>query len=165
MRDPEDETGVRDCQIMLQAPPTEAGEEELQLWNEMARMSLPLFIKYKIDKESLFDTANTCLDVWETEDREKCYGMRHKETSEKHGIVRTVEQKGAIREAQYRNGILHGLSREILVNSATVAVYREGEEVAELVFDKQFNEVERGGEQAHQLEGLSALSFKLPSAE
>ena len=50
MRDPEDETGVRDCQIMLQAPPAEAGEEELQLWNEMARMSLPLFIKYKIDK-------------------------------------------------------------------------------------------------------------------
>ena len=165
MRDPEDETGVRDCQIMLQAPPAEAGEEELQLWNEMARMSLPLFIKYKIDKEPLFDTANTCLDVWETDDREKCYGMRHKETAEKHGIVRTVEQNGVIREAQYKNGVLHGLSREILVNSATVAVYREGEEVAELVFDKQFNEVERGGEQAHQLDGLSALSFKLPSTE
>ena len=104
----------------------DAGEEELQLWNQMARMSVPLFIKYKIDKEPLFDTANTYLDVWKTDEHEKFYGMRHKETTEMHGIVRTVQQNGAIREAQYKKGVLHGLSREILGNSATVAVYREG---------------------------------------
>lgn len=94
----------------------------------------------------MFDTANAYLDVWSADDREKCYGMRHRETSEKHGIVRTVEEGSSIREAHYKNGVLHGLSREVLANSVTVAIYKDGDEVAELVFDRRFQEVDRGGD-------------------
>ena len=65
----------------------------------------------------------------------------------KHGYVRSFRPEGEIIEATYKNGELHGLYRRIMASNeheirrvvnVIVAIFKDGDDVAEFVFDQKF---------------------------
>ena len=62
----------------------------------------------KFDKtEPDFSGSDLEYAVWDAFGK-TCYGMRKVLTKKRHGIVRTLEPNGAIFEASYKDGQLHG---------------------------------------------------------
>ena len=88
-------------------------------------MSIDLFDVYwkKVETSApMIDVANSNYGYWEDEDGWKYYGMRHRVTGERHGIVRWVMPGGFISEASYLNGQETGLKRFIGIGSGGLNV-------------------------------------------
>ena len=55
------------------------------------------------------------------------YGMRHKQTTKRHGITRFVQPRGVITEFSSKFGNTHGLYIKIAdANQANVHLYKDG---------------------------------------
>ena len=52
----------------------------------------------------MLDWDNAVYDEWDAVHAGRYYGMRHKETGERHGIVRWVLPDGCIEESTWKNG-------------------------------------------------------------
>ena len=61
----------------------------------------------------MLDWENAVYDEWDAVHAGRYYGMRHKETGERHGIVRWVLPDGCIEESTWKNGEFHGFYRVI----------------------------------------------------
>lgn len=132
-------------------------------------MSVPLFLKYwhtlesnKAESLPLFDPSNTFFDVWQDESSTVCYGMRQRETEELHGIVRKSSPIGYISEATYKNGVRHGLSREVWAFKIELFIYREGDLVAYLQYDRNQQEIHRSGKQVELFKDMHVIDFLPP---
>ena len=69
------------------------------------------------------------------------YGMRDAETGLAHGIVRQVKPNGWVHESSFKEGKLHGLSRQVLGGGEVwVELHQHGEEKAEFSFKDGFSE-------------------------
>ena len=60
----------------------------------------------------MIDFSSCQYEEWEEQGKYR-FGMRHKETKKRHGIVRVVEPNGKIYEATYKDGKMHGMYRWI----------------------------------------------------
>lgn len=64
------------------------------------------------DPSAKLDFQNTTCDEWE--DRTgRYFGMRHRDTRMKHGIVRHIQPNGKIWEQTFQDDEAHGLQRGI----------------------------------------------------
>ena len=92
-----------------------------------------MFLKYwhmVEKKQPLFDPASTYFDVWQDESNSICYGMRLRDTEKMQGVVRKSSPIGFISEACYKNGVKHGISREVWAYKIELFIYRDGDMVA-----------------------------------
>lgn len=165
MLDPNGDTDVSKVYEMLNTTPDGAAKEETLLWSEQRQMSVPLFLKYWDmieDQLPLFDPNSTYFDVWQDESNTVCYGMRLRETDEMHGIVRKSSALGYISEGCYKNGVRHGLSREVWAYKVEIFMYKDGKHVAYMQYDRHQQEIHRSGSAIHMLEDLHASDFIPP---
>ena len=68
--------------------------------------------------------------------------MRHLKSGRPHGIVRIVKAD-SILEATMKDGQMHGLQREVVGDQVHVKLFKSSYFMAELVFDKELQEVSR----------------------
>jgi len=88
------------------------------------------------------------------------YGMRDKTTGLSHGIVRQVKPNGWVHESTFKEGKLHGLSRQILGGSDVwVELFQNGQEKAEFSFKDNFKEIYRKDLNGY-LDRLKPADFK-----
>ena len=88
-----------------------------------------------------------------------CTGTRHKATGKVHGIVRLTSQNGVF-ETAMRQGVWHGLSREIWHDRVKICVASAKQGiVAGLVFDRNFEELSRMDPQGF-LDGMRPEDFR-----
>ena len=102
------EVSMSPLEVMLSSEPANAHKLALAAWNNMTRDKLRFFeasLKV-IEPTALFNGPDAEYDEW-TEGCFRHYGMRHKRTGKKHGVVRTVGF--SIVEGYYRQGVELGL--------------------------------------------------------
>ena len=64
------------------------------------------------------------------------YGTRHMETQLRHGVVREVYPQRHIEEASYKNGLKHGLSRQVMENKVVIVkLYKDNNVIGSFNFD------------------------------
>ena len=85
--------------------------------------------------------------------------MRARDTEKMQGIVRKSSPIGYISEASYKNGVKHGISREVWAYKIELFIYRDGDVVAYMQYDRNQQEIHRSGKQIELLKDLSTSDF------
>ena len=146
---------------MLASPPEGAKEACLIIWRSLKPLNIEEMLKFwtLIDKNSsMMDPDNALYAEWD-EYGKKRFGMRHRSTGTRHGIVRVVEPNGNVYEATYKQGKMHGLYRWITENEIRLQLSFEGVGRALIHFSPDFKELARNDPMG-LFNGLQALDFK-----
>ena len=114
-------------------------------------MTIPQFDLYwkKVHNQSMFD-GNGEYAEWDdfaSDQPVKCFGMRHKASGLRHGIVREVHPNGYIEEASFKEGKNCGLVRYVDKESVAVGLWKDGHQLARFDFNQgkyfRFQEIYR----------------------
>lgn len=100
--------------------------------------------------------------VWDDDFGSRNYGCRHRLTGKEHGIVRSFKIGDSIVEASFKNGVRHGLCRQVCADEVAIQLYVQDEEVAYFRFGRWFKETIRYGEMKDKLADLGPQDFQLP---
>ena len=138
---------------MLKQVPSIVSDDSMYMWRQLRHLDL-LDFKYYWEKLQelgpLIDPVESYFDVWEVNGIQ-FLGMRHRETGEKHGVVREVVPEYGIIEASYKNGQVNGLQRHVYSDRALVCLIKDDTVLAEMYIDDQLQEFGRRGTHAHLL--------------
>ena len=72
-------------------------------------------------------------------------GMRHFETGDNHGIMRTEYAGERVEEATYKLGKLHGLRRTVTNRDVVIELFKDGQCISQFKFTQDGEETERKG--------------------
>ena len=105
--------------------------DAIKLWKTLKPMSIELLQKYwsKVESNSpMVDWPEfTVVNGYQPNGFEEFRtGMKHFETGENHGIVRTEYAGERVEEATYKQGKLHGLSRTVTNRDVMIELFKDG---------------------------------------
>ena len=109
----------------------------------------------------MIDIVATDISEWQVKTDEytlNCEGMR-REGGPDHGITRAISSEGSIHERSVKDGKFHGLHRAVFHDKVRLSLYKEGERLAFLAFDHDFEEFYRH-DPDNYLSNVSAGDFK-----
>ena len=97
-----------------------------------------------INERSFIDFENCSYQEWVYEFGYRYYGMRDKDNGEVNGVVRFIcLTSGAIMEATFRDGYMHGLHRSIRHDCIRYMLYKDGQFKATVTFGYDGKEIDR----------------------
>ena len=116
--------------ILMKAPAC-IDWDAIKLWKTLKPMSIELLQKYwsKVESNSpMVDWPEfTVVNGYQPNGFEEFRtGMRHYETGDNHGIVRTEYAGERVEEATYKQGKLHGLSRTVTNRDVMIELFKDG---------------------------------------
>lgn len=80
---------------------------------------------------------------WEDRYGYLCSGMRLRESTTHHGVVRSIKPNEWIAEGSFKEGFYNGLVRVVYKDKVLVGLFYEGRQLARLEFNTDLVETER----------------------
>ena len=133
---------VQQVDAMLELEPDEAAPNALDLWRQLAPLTLETIWQHTKRFEpgfTLLDPANAEFSDATIEGYRRT-GMRDKTTGQANGVVRSVKDNGEIWEAVYEDGKAHGFYRAIFEDKVVFGLRKDGSDIAWVEFDPDFEE-------------------------
>ena len=130
---------------MLNSRPKNVSNAQIELHQRLLPLTSWQLEKYAAAIDPNFEVIDpnsaVFFDNWVDDSGEKHQGCRQRDTRKRHGIRRFVTSDGRINEGTSKDGMAHGLLREITKSKVTYCLCRDGTYLSQVGFDKDMVQI------------------------